>query len=250
MDVKGKMWIARVAGGFLLATIVSGCGGGESSAPPPPNLSISTASLADGMVMFPYSQTIQATGGVAPFTWNVSSGSLPHNLVVENSSTSSAVISGTPDTAQTARFTNEVKDSAGQMTTKLYSLNINNARLAQLQPASGQVPAGIIEIQGLSAGPFNPVYWQQDALNWVPDVRMPMFAAQTTGAYQNIYAPWPLEQPNGWRMFYGGWDGQDVPFDQIYSTTTGDFLTFGIRDHVIANGAFLNVNNVNVQQLP
>src|ERR1700756_2428450 len=55
---------------------------------------------------------------------------------------------------------------------------------------------------------------------------------------------------HGWRLFYGGWDGQDVPFDQIYSVTTTDFLDFANRDHVIANGEFLNVNNVNVQQLP
>ena len=51
-------------------------------------------------------------------------------------------------------------------------------------------------------------------------------------------------------MFYGGWDGQDVPFDEISSTSTTDFLSFGVRDRVIAHGAFLNVNNVNVQQLP
>src|ERR1700756_5064364 len=41
--------------------------------------------------------------------------------------------------------------------------------------------------QGLSAGSFNPTYWQQNTLNWLPDVRQPIFAAQTTGTYQNIY---------------------------------------------------------------
>lgn len=51
-------------------------------------------------------------------------------------------------------------------------------------------------------------------------------------------------------MFYGGWDGTDTPFDQINSVTTADFLSFDNRGHVIANGDFLNVNNVNVQQLP
>jgi len=51
-------------------------------------------------------------------------------------------------------------------------------------------------------------------------------------------------------MFYGGWDGQDVPFDEIHSAVTSDFLTFGPRDLIITHGDFLNVNNVNVQQLP
>ncbi len=118
-----------------------------------------------------------------------------------------------------------------------------------LQEVPGQVAAGTIEILGLSAGTFNPAFWQQNTLNWVPDVRTPMLAAQTTGPYQNIYAPWPLEQVDGWRLFYGGWDGQDVPYDQIFSRRTTDFLSFGSPDHIISNGAFLNVNNVNVQQL-
>lgn len=122
---------------------------------------------------------------------------------------------------------------------------------AVLQDASGQVAADTIEIQGLSAGTFNPTYWQNNTLNWVPEMRMPMLAPQTTGTYHNIYAPWALEQTGGgWRLFYGGWDGQDVPFDQIFSVTTSDFLSFANRDHIIANGDFVNVNNVNVQQLP
>ena len=54
----------------------------------------------------------------------------------------------------------------------------------------------------------------------------------------------------GGGCFYGGWDGTNTPFDQIYSATTTDFLSFGARDHIISNGDFLNINNVNVQQLP
>lgn len=213
-------------------------------------LSIVTVLIRDGMVTFPYTQAIQATGGDPPFVWSVSAGSLPHNLALASASTYSAAIAGTPDTAQTASFTIEATDAAGQSASESYTLNINSAGSAQLQPVSGEVAAGTIEIQGLSAGGFNPAYWQQDTLNWVPDVREPMFSAQTTGTYQNIYAPWPLEQPDGWRMFYGGWDGVDVPHDEIHSATTDDFLTFGSRDLIIGNGAFLNVNNVNVQQSP
>jgi hypothetical protein len=75
----------------------------------------------------------------------------------------------------------------------------------------GQVPVNVVEIQGVSAGAFNSRYWQQDTLTWVPDVREPMFTALDTSPNQNIYAPWALEQPTGWRMFYGGWDGSDTP---------------------------------------
>lgn len=228
-----------------LAVLVS-CGDVST---PLPVLSIATTSLPDGMVTFDYSQTIQATGGVAPFAWTVTSGSLPHSLNLGTGSTSATKIAGIPDTAQVATFALQVKDAKNQTAVQSYTLNINSTGLAQLQPVPGQVLPGTIEIQGVSAGPFHPLSWQQDTLNWVPDVRMPTFAAQTTGQYQNIYAPWPLELPNGWHIFYGGWDGTDTPFDQIYSASTTDFLSFGARDQVISNGAFLNVNNVNVQQL-
>jgi hypothetical protein len=242
--------MASICFAGLLTLLESGCGDGTHTVPPPAALSISTPSLAEGMVTFPYSQTILATGGVAPFVWSVSSGSLPHNVTLTGSSANSVVLSGTPDNAETTTFAIQVRDAERQSAMKTFAINIAANGSLQVQSA-GQAPAGVVEIQGLSADTFNPTYWQQNTLNWVPDVRMPMFAAQATGPYQNIYAPWPLEEPNGgWRMFYGGWDGQDVPFDQIYSTTTSDFITFGTRDHVIANGAFLNVNNVNVQQSP
>ena len=122
--------------------------------------------------------------------------------------------------------------------------------VAELQEVSGNVPAGYIEIQGVSAGTFDPSYWQNDTLNWVPDVRAPLLPPQATGQYQNIYSPWPLEQPNGWRVFYGGWDGSDTPNDRVYSITTSDFLTFDNRTLVIDHGVFEHVNNVNVHQLP
>jgi hypothetical protein len=59
-----------------------------------------------------------------------------------------------------------------------------------------------------------------------------------------------LEQANGWRMFYGGWDGSDTPNDRVYSVTTTDFISFGNRILVIDHGAFQHVNNMNVHQLP
>ena len=241
--------ITKLACTLSASAVLLSCGGAANTSTALPALSITTASLPDGMVSFDYSQTIQASGGVAPFAWAVSSGGLPHSLKLGTSSTSAAKIAGIPDTTQVATFALQVKDAKSQTAVQSYTLNINGSGLVHLQPVSGQVLPGRIEIQGVSAGIFNPPFWQQDTLNWVPDVRMPMLAAQTTGPYQNIYAPWPLQQANGWRMFYGGWDGTNTPFDEIYSAATGDFLSFGPRDHIISNGDFLNVNNVNVQQL-
>jgi hypothetical protein len=120
---------------------------------------------------------------------------------------------------------------------------------ATLQATNEQTPTGIVEIRGLSAGPFNPVPWQQNHLNWVPDVRAPLLAP-LSGGWQNIYSPWPLEETNGWLLFFGGWDGSDTPNDRVYDVLTPDFLSFGNRALVIDHGQFQHVNNVNVRQLP
>jgi hypothetical protein len=200
------------------------------------------------MVGFPYSQTIQATGGIPPLVWSVSSGSLPHNLDL-GSASNTAAVAGTPDTPQTATFSVEVKDAGNQSAVQSYTININPTRVAQLQPVAGSIPAGTIEIQGVSAGPFNPLFWQQNTFNWVPDVRIPMLAAQTTGPWQNIGAPWPVQQSNGWLLFYGGWDGTSTPNDRVYDVPTSDFLSFGTRSLIIDHGVFQHVNNVNVTRL-
>jgi hypothetical protein len=141
-----------------------------------------------------------------------------------------------------------VKDSQNQTATHSYAVNIKALVSAQLQEVQGQVAAGTAEIQGVSAGPFYPVEWQHNTLNWVADVRIPVLAP-LSGAWQNIYSPWALEQPNGWRLFYGGWDGSDTPNDRMYSATTSDFLSFNDRVLVIDHGAFPHVNNVGVSQL-
>ena len=235
-----------------LGILASGCGGGSSTPPPPPpppTLSIVTASLRSGMVAFPYSQAIEANGGVAPFAWRVSSGSLPGSVNLSQSSTNSVTVSGTPGAAETASFTVQVKDASSQVSTQAYTVNIANTGSVQMQALTGQVSTGVIEIQGVSAASFNPESWQQDTLNWVPDVRTPMLAP-LAGTFQNIYSPWALEQANGWLLFYGGWDGTETSDDRVYNIPTPDFLTFGARTLVIDHGAFLHVNNENITQLP
>lgn len=236
----------------VLAGAFTGCGGGSSPPPPPPppSVTIATSTLADGAVGFAYSQTIQADGGTAPFTWAVGAGSVPSGTTLGGGSGTSATISGTPDTVENpAKFTIQVTDTNTQTASQIYSVNIITPRTATMEVA-GQAPAGTVEIQGMTAGPFNPLSWQHNTLNWVPDVRTPMFTALTTSPYQNIYSPWPLEQANGWRMFYGGWDGTATPNDRVYSVATPDFLSFGGRHLVIDHGDFLHVNNENVTQLP
>ena len=82
-------------------------------APTPTPLSVTTTTLPDAVVAQPYTATLAATGGTAPFTWSVASGSLPPGL----SLSAAGSLSGTPSTPGTVGFTVTVHDSTGATAT-------------------------------------------------------------------------------------------------------------------------------------
>ena len=71
-------------------------------------LAITTTSLPGGSIGTAYSGTVNASGGAQPYTWSITSGSLPAGLTI-NSAT--GVIAGTPTAAGTSHFTVTVADS-------------------------------------------------------------------------------------------------------------------------------------------
>jgi hypothetical protein len=77
--------------------LLSACGGGSGSGnppdPPPAALTISTSSLPTGQTGVAYSAVLAATGGTPPYTWSLTSGTLPAGLML-NAST--GAIAGTP----------------------------------------------------------------------------------------------------------------------------------------------------------
>jgi hypothetical protein len=80
------------------------------AAPPIPPLAITTASLPDGKVGESYSSTLEASGGVPPYTWALATGSvLPDGLTLAAGGT----IAGIPTTEQSKTFTITVTDSGG-----------------------------------------------------------------------------------------------------------------------------------------
>lgn len=113
----------------------------------------------------------------------------------------------------------------------------------------GQAPLGYVEIQGVGAGPFNPAFWEQNRLNWVPEIRVPLLAPRLGGVFRNIYAPSAIEEGRGWRFFYAAWDGIESGTDRLYSAFTPDFIDFYDRHTIIHNGEFVHVSNVNAQRL-
>lgn len=86
----------------------------------PPTLAVTTTSLPAGTVGTAYNQTLTATGGVTPYKWGLTAGSLPAGL----SLSSIGVISGSPSAASTSSFTVTVADSESPAATATAGLSI------------------------------------------------------------------------------------------------------------------------------
>ena len=106
------------------------------------SLTITTTTLPAARVGVVYSQTLTATGGTAPYTWSVTSGTLPAGLTL-----SAGAISGTPTTAGSNTFSITVSDSASPVATvtKTFVIQIPLGPGQSITLTRGQsvlVPAG------------------------------------------------------------------------------------------------------------
>ncbi|MGN6721896.1 MAG: beta strand repeat-containing protein, partial [Marmoricola sp.] len=89
-----------------------------------PPLSITTTSLGSGSYGTEYGATVLATGGVTPYSFAVTSGSLPGGL----SMASNGTISGKPTGVGTFNFTVTASDSNGPVDTATANLSITIAK--------------------------------------------------------------------------------------------------------------------------
>jgi hypothetical protein len=86
------------------------------------NLQISTTSpLPDATAGAPYAHALSATGGVPPYVWTVTAGSLPPGLLFDPASNS---IAGTPAAGGAYAFTLLVADASGGSATRDYTLAV------------------------------------------------------------------------------------------------------------------------------
>ncbi|MCU0124384.1 putative Ig domain-containing protein [Pseudomonas vlassakiae] len=121
-----------------------------------PTLTISPATpgLGDATLGTAYSANLAASGGTAPYTYTLGSGSLPAGLTLDGST---GTISGTPTTVATSTFTITASDAHGATGIRSYNLQVL-AQAIVVPPSSETLAAGqsanVNLTRGASGGPF------------------------------------------------------------------------------------------------
>ena len=118
---------------------------------------VATASpLPTGTVGLAYSQTLAATGGVPPYAWAVTTGSLPAGLTLSGG----GVLSGTAAAAGTASFTVQATGANAAAVTKAFSLTTVLTPPVITTTALAAGTAGLPYSQTLAAaGGTTPYTW-------------------------------------------------------------------------------------------
>jgi len=113
-------------------------------------VSLSPASLPNGVVGSGYSQTITASGGTGSgYSYSVIAGALPSGLTLS----SGGALSGTPSASGTSSFTLRATDAGGNSGSRAYSLTVNGAvTLSPTSLPSGSVGSGYSQTITASGG--------------------------------------------------------------------------------------------------
>jgi hypothetical protein len=133
--------ISRHQLGMLLALqtgmILAGCGGGSQQATTPVSVTVST--LPNGNIGAPYTATLSASGGNAPYTWAIS-GNLPAGLSL---SASAGTIGGTPTSAANSlSLTVTATDSSSPAESGSATLHLTVYASVAVSPQNGAVVTG------------------------------------------------------------------------------------------------------------
>ncbi|WP_232245825.1 MULTISPECIES: IPTL-CTERM sorting domain-containing protein [Delftia] len=113
-----------------------------------PTLAVAPASLNAGLQGTTYSATVSASGGTAPYSYTISSGSLPAGLTLN---TSTGNISGILSASGTSSFTVTATDANGAKGSRAYSVAVT-APVAETVPLPGNAGNASVLVTSTQAG--------------------------------------------------------------------------------------------------
>ena len=117
---------------------------------------ILTATLPGVILGQSYSQTLAASGGTAPYTWSVASGSLPAGITLSGG----GILSGTPSATGSSTFTIQAQDGAAAKTTRSFTIAVNPAlALVSTSPLAGGTISRAYSQAFAASGGFSPYTW-------------------------------------------------------------------------------------------
>jgi hypothetical protein len=143
---------------IIRATDSGGCTGTRaySLTPSCASISISTSSLPFAYINSSYSTTLVAASGISPYTWSLSSGSLPNGLSLSNAGD----ITGTPSAIGSSTFTVRAADANGCSATRSLTLTVKTLSLGNLvwldSNNDGQKDSGENGVAGATVQLFTP----------------------------------------------------------------------------------------------
>jgi hypothetical protein len=112
---------------------------------------VNTPPLPDAVKGVLYNQPLQETGGVAPLTWKLATGSgaLPPGILLSASGT----LTGTPTAAGTYTFTVQATDSIGDFGTQTLTLVVDTVVTNNLDGGAGSLRQAILDVNAAVPGP-------------------------------------------------------------------------------------------------
>ena len=176
------------AGGYAFTVKVTDTTGGSATQAATVTI-VAAPSLANpappsGQAAVAYSDTLSVTGGTGPYTWAVSSGSLPSGLTL---TPSTGVLSGTPTAAGLYTFTVKVTDANGLTATQGLSINITvgplviNATANNSTVAQGGILGYTVTINNTAATAYSGVSYSIPLSDVLDDAVYNNNAAATAG---------------------------------------------------------------------
>ncbi|WP_374947808.1 beta strand repeat-containing protein [Agreia sp.] len=130
-----------------------------------------------GQVGVSYSTQLTVTNGTSPFTWSVSSGSLPPGISL---GASTGLLSGIPTAAGSYPITVRIVDASGQTASKAVTLVIAAAPVVSYTPTAGEVDVAFSQQPSVSGG-TGPFTWTISAGSLPPGVSINASTGQIAG---------------------------------------------------------------------